>query len=93
MTIKSLTRGNFEHFWSILTKIRTCGSPICPLDRCVIFYDVFKTICGTKEPFVKLEVLSADPDIAVKSLARGNFEHFHRNKYPPISPLDHCVVL
>ena len=30
MAIKSLTKGNFEHLWYILTKISTCGSPICP---------------------------------------------------------------
>ena len=75
VTVKSLARGNFEHFWSIFTKISTCGSPICPLDRCVMLYDVFKTICGTKKPFARLVVLSTDPDMVVKSLARGNFEH------------------
>ena len=33
MAIKSLARENFEHFLSILTKISTCDSPICPLDQ------------------------------------------------------------
>ena len=53
MAVKSLTRGNFEHVLSILTKINTCGSPISPLDHCVILYYVFKTICGTKKTFAK----------------------------------------
>ena len=55
MAIKSLTRRNFEHFWYIFTKMSTCGSPVCPLDRCVILYDVFQTFCA------RLVVLSTDP--------------------------------
>ena len=35
IAIKSLTRGIFVHYWSIFTKISTCGSPICSLDHCV----------------------------------------------------------
>ena len=53
MVIKSLARGNFEHFWYIFTKIGTCGTPISPLDHCVILYYVFKTICGTQKTFAQ----------------------------------------
>ena len=76
MAIKSLARGNFEHFWDIFTKISTCSFPMCPFDRCVILYNVFKIICGAYKPFATLEVLSKDPDMAVKSHARGNYEFF-----------------
>ena len=38
-----------------LTSLRPCGSPVCPLDRCVILYDVFQTFCA------RLVVLSTDP--------------------------------
>ena len=76
MAIKSFMRGNFEHFWSSFTKISTSGSPICPIDRCVILYDMFQTMCGTKKPVARRLVLSTDPDMAVKSHARGIFKLF-----------------
>ena len=45
MAVKLHARGNFELFCSIFTKISPCGSPILPLDYCVILYDVFKAMC------------------------------------------------
>ena len=98
MAIKSLARGHFKHFWSIFTKISSCSSPICPIDRRVILYDVFKTICGTYKPFARLLVLSTNPDMAIKSHAMVNFKLFWSifTKISacgsPILPLDCCVI-
>ena len=98
MAIKSLLRGNFKHFWYVFTKISTCSSPICPKDRSVILYDVIIIICGTKKPFARLVVLSTNPEMAVKSHARVNFELFWSiftkiSAYDsPILPLDCCVI-
>ena len=91
--IKSLVRRNFKHFWSIFTKVSTFySSPICPIERCVILYDGFKTIYSTYKPFARLVVLYTNPDMAVKSHARENFElfwvYFHKNK----CLLDCCVI-
>ena len=98
MVIKSLARGYFEHFWAIFTKISTCSFPMCPFDCCVILYQVFEIICGTYKPFARLEVLSKDPDMAVKSHARWNYElcWYIFTKISacvsPILQLDCCVI-
>ena len=41
-----------------------------------LLYDVFKTIFDTEKQYARLVVLSTDPDMALKSLARVNFELF-----------------
>ena len=51
------------------------------------------------ETFARLEVLSKDPDMAVKSHARGNYELFWSiftkisACVSPIVPLDCCVII
>ena len=51
----------------------------------VILHDAFKTICDTYEPSSRLLVLSTDPEMTIKSLTRGDFEHIWsiltKNKY------------
>ena len=65
----------------------------------VILYEVFKTICGTYKPSTIHLVLSTDPEMAIKSLARGNFKHFWyvftkiSTCSSPICPKDCCVIL
>ena len=67
----------------------------------MILYDVTKTIYGTYKPFARLVlvVLSTDPDMALKSHARGSFELFgiFSQKISacgtPILPLDCFVIL
>ena len=51
----------------------------------------FVMLYGTYKPSTRLVVLSTDPEMAIKSLAMGNFEHFWyiltKNKYLWLSDL------